>query len=339
MRSLDGHTLDEMNLRRFSVLDDIGFYTLTDARVTQLSSTSPMWRCEILLNDSCNFKCPYCRGFKNFSRDCGEEMPIEQAIKTIDYWIDDGLKNVRFSGGEPTLYDGLCSLVEHCKKRGVERIAVSSNGSADRGLYERLLDAGVNDFSISLDACCALYGDKMAGVSGEWNTVVDNIRFLASQTYVTIGMVVLPITLPTLSENVFFASSLGVADIRIISAAQWNKVLGGLQILPDRILDRHPILKYRVNHFLEHRNVRGIQYDDSNRCYLVMDDSVVAGDWHFPCVIHLREGGDPIGRVGKKMRAERIEWSICHNTHDDPICKKNCLDVCIDYNNSAKDNQ
>lgn len=316
-------------------LDSIGFYTLTDARVAQLSPTSPMWRCEILLTDNCNFKCPYCRGFSGLSRDCSNEIPIAQALETLDYWIDDGLKNIRFSGGEPTLYKGLCALVEHCKQRGVERIAVSSNGSADRELYERLLDAGVNDFSISLDACCALFGDKMAGVSGAWDAVVGNIRFLAKRTYVTIGMVVLPITLPTLAENIFFASSLGVADIRIISAAQWDKVLDGLQILPDRILNKHPILKYRVKHFLEQRSVRGIQESDSNRCRLVVDDSVVAGEWHFPCVIYLREGGEPIGGVGESMREERVEWSRQHNTHDDSICRQNCLDVCIDYNNKA----
>ena len=315
-------------------LDSIGFYTLTDARVAQLSPTSPMWRCEILLTDRCNFKCPYCRGVKNFSRNCGGDMPIEQALSALDYWIDDGLKNIRFSGGEPTLYEGLCDLVAHCKQRGVERIAVSSNGSASKDLYLRLLDAGVNDFSISLDACCASFGDKMAGVAGMWGRVVDNIRLLSSRTYVTVGMVILPITLPSLVENITFANSLGVADIRIISAAQWDKVLSGLQEIPDSILNKHPILKYRVKHSLEQRNVRGIQEEDSNRCRLVVDDSVIAGDWHFPCVIHLREGGEPIGRVGRDMRADRTQWSINHNTHEDSICKQNCLDVCIDYNNA-----
>jgi len=56
-----------------------------------------------------------------------------------------------------------------------------------------------------------------------------------------------------------FAHELGVADIRIISAAQYDKLLEGLTNISDEILEAHPILKYRVQHFNEGRNVRGIQ--------------------------------------------------------------------------------
>ena len=44
------------------MLDDIGFYTLTEDRVLQLGPRSPMWRTELIVTDRCNFKCPYCRG-------------------------------------------------------------------------------------------------------------------------------------------------------------------------------------------------------------------------------------------------------------------------------------
>ena len=46
----------------------------------------------------------------------------------------------------------------------VKRIAISTNGSAPMKCYTRLIEAGVNDFSISLDACCASTGDAIAGV-------------------------------------------------------------------------------------------------------------------------------------------------------------------------------
>ena len=59
----------------------------------------------------------------------------------------------------------------------------------------------------------------------------------------------------------------------------------------------------------------------------------VALNYHFPCVIYMREQGNPIGKVSKNMRKERQEWFEKHNTFLDPICKNNCLDVCRDYNN------
>jgi hypothetical protein len=59
----------------------------------------------------------------------------------------------------------------------------------------------------------------------------------------------------------------------------------------------------------------------------------VMGKLHYPCIIYLRESGQPIGTVGPKMRHERERWSRTRDTHHDPICRRNCLDVCVAYNN------
>src|ERR1035437_9863548 len=117
-------------------LESIGFYTLEDNRAINLSTTSPMWRCEMLLTGACNFSCVYCRGFKNFSEKCGE-ISKELALQTLDIWINDGLKNVRFSGGEPTLYPHLFELINRCRNGNVSRIAISSNGSAEMDVYRK----------------------------------------------------------------------------------------------------------------------------------------------------------------------------------------------------------
>jgi len=315
-------------------LEDIGFYTLSNKRAQTTSSTSPMWRCELVLTDRCNFKCPYCRGLRN---DCLGDMDFDEAKSILDLWINDGLKNVRFSGGEPTLYSNLLDLVQHCREGNVKRIAISSNGSAPTMMYQRLLGAGVNDFSISLDACCASFADLMSGVKGKFQKISDNIKFLSQYTYVTVGVVLTETNVEQATDIVKYAHDLGVADIRVIPAAQYGSLLSNVTGISDELLDKHPILKYRVANIKKDRSVRGLQSDDACRCWLVQDDSCVCGDYHFPCIIYMREKGEPIGRVGKDMRKERVEWSWRHNTHEDPICLKNCLDVCIDYNNKCRE--
>jgi hypothetical protein len=107
--------------------------------------------------------------------------------------------------------------------------------------------------------------------------------------------------------------------------------------ISEEILNAHPILKYRVANIKNERNVRSLKSGDSHRCWLINDDSVVCGDYHFPCVIYMREHGEPIGKIGPDMRNERVEWGRTHDTHADPICQKNCLDVCIDYNNKCQE--
>jgi molybdenum cofactor biosynthesis enzyme MoaA len=312
------------------MINEIGFYTLSDIRAKNIGPTSPMQRCEIIITDACNFKCLYCRG-QHFG-----VMPLDKITSIIDIWAKDNLQNIRFSGGEPTTHKHLIEAVEHAKNNGIKRIAISTNGSMPFEWYKNLIKAGVNDFSISLDACCSSGCDAMAGTSGFFETIRDNIKKLSELTYVTVGIVVTNKNLDAVNETIKFAHDLGVADIRVISAAQYNKLLECVTAIPKDILDAHPILKYRVNNIKNGRNVRGLRKDDTNRCHLVQDDSAVAGDFHFPCIIYLREQGEPIGKIGPNMRADRVKWFESHDTHKDPICSKNCLDVCIDFNNRCE---
>lgn len=322
-------------------LKDIGFYTLYDDRVKNVSGFSQMKRCELIITEYCNFKCPYCRGLDKsiYGNRRFKELSLPEIKEIIDLWcINEPLENIRFSGGEPTLHRDIIKIVEYGKEKGIKRIALSTNGSNDRELYSKLIRSGVNDFSISLDACCSIDGDIMAGnVNGSWFKVIDNIKYIASKTYVTLGVVFTPDNIGKVIETIILGDSLNVSDIRIISSAQYNEPIKELEKVPLRIRKKYPILNYRINHFLEGRNVRGIQKDDSNKCALVMDDSIIAGDYHFPCVIYMREKGKPIGKVSKEMRSERIEWFKNHDSKKDPICAKNCLDVCIDYNNKFKE--
>lgn len=307
-------------------LENIGFYTLSDARAKQSSLTSPLWRCELILTGRCNFRCPYCRSIG------GPDIDLNVAEHTIRLWGEMGLKNIRFSGGEPTLHSGLAYLVGLAKDVGVERIAVSTNGSASLDVYQRLVQAGVNDFSVSLDACCAEDNERMTGgAKGAWDTVVSNIRALSAMTYTTVGIVLTDMNIGKVNDTIRFASNLGVADIRVIPAAQNGTRLYQLKVDAD-LMATHPILRYRMLNIIEGRRVRGLGETDSSRCPLVLDDMAVMGDKHYPCIIYLREGGRPIGCVGPHMREERMTWATEHDTYRDPICRMNCLDVCKDFN-------
>lgn len=339
-----------------SPLENIGFYTLEDQRAANVSMQSPLWRCELILTDLCNFKCPYCRGIE---AQHARSLTWQEASFVVRMWASQGLKNIRFSGGEPTLWKGyndhgdgtssrksLRDLVALAKELGVKNIAVSSNGSVANKVYRDLLDAGVTDFSISLDACTAPTGDKMAGnIPGAWQRVVDNIRDLAALTYVTVGVVFTPENEQEFLNIVKFASDyLNVADIRILTSAQWNSMLAKIKF-DQSYLDKHPIFRYRMTNFGNNRHVRGIKPDDCTQCPLMLDDMAILNGYHYPCIIYMREQGRPVGKINQdlapaqamaQVREDRLAWVTHTNTHEDPICKKNCLDVCIDYNNRVK---
>ncbi len=312
-------------------LEDIGFYTLCDSRTENLSPISPMWRCEMILTERCNFNCPYCRGLRD---DCLGDMPLERAYFVLEQWMDQGLRNIRFSGGEPMLYRGLGELIEYCAWNSVQHTALSTNGSFKLERYKGLILRGCNDFSISFDACCAgVCGEMSGGMEKAFDRISENIRALSKEVYVTVGVVLTDDNLGDLAGIVQLAHDLGVADIRIIPAAQEGNMIAGVESIPEDVLRAHPILAYRVANLKAGLPVRSIHGTDSHRCFIPIDDSLVCGNFHFPCVIYMREQGEPIGEIGPNMRAERIAWSERHDSFADPICQKNCLDVCVSHNN------
>jgi len=313
-------------------LDQIGFYTLTDERARSSSVRSPIRRAELLLTGRCNLRCKYCRGV---NANVSGHLPYDDALSILGSWCACGLKAVRFSGGEPTLYQRLVDLVALSKDFGVDRVAVSSNGTACRDSYDALLRAGADDFSISLDSCCSATNDRLAGIGGTFDQVCETLRWLSSRCYVTVGVVLTPENESDVEGTIRLAHGLGVADIRLIPTVG----VSGLRLanVSSEILDAHPILKYRIASFRSGRDVRGLLSTDSCRCRLVLDDVHAAGRWHYPCVIYFRERGLPVGQWSfGNWRQDREKWSF-RDTHEDPICRSQCLDVCREYNNRAEE--
>jgi molybdenum cofactor biosynthesis enzyme MoaA len=313
-------------------LEDIGFYTLSDSRAQNVTFDSDLQRCELILTDRCNFHCAYCRGI---AKEYRGDLSLADARHIVDLWAGNNLRNIRFSGGEPTLWKELPELIEYTfKKPSINHIALSTNGSAPLEFYYELYLLGVNDFSISLDACCASTANIMAGKSAGFDHICNVIKELIKVTYCTVGVVLDERNVCELQKIIEYATSLGVADIRIIPSAQWNKRLD------INVVTSYPILSYRLKNLNDGRHVRGVQETDCHRCHLVKDDMAILHNHHFPCIIYMREQGKPIGDIGDKtisdIRNERKEWFENHNSFEDEICKTNCLDVCIDHNNTVE---
>lgn len=314
-------------------LEDIGFYTLSDERAANTKWGSDLQRCELILTDRCNFHCKYCRGIK---RELRGDLSLADAKFVLDLWASGNINNVRFSGGEPTLWPDLLELIKYTKAiESIQHIAISTNGSSSLALYKELFKAGVNDFSISLDACCAATADMMAGTNSKFEHICHIIAELSKLTYVTVGVVLDDRNSNELTKIVKYASSLGVSDIRIIPSAQWNRKLD---------IDtesQYKILSYRTKNIRNNRHVRGITQSDCHKCHLVKDDMAILHGKHFPCIIYMREQGEPIGDVYghtlPEVQKSRREWFERHDSFINPICKVNCLDVCVDYNNKVEE--
>ena len=76
----------------------------------------------------CNLNCLIC-GSDSKNEENPDELSIQEWKNVIDEMTDLGIEKVAFSGGEPTIKEGIGDLIEHVASRGVEW------GMVSNGLY------------------------------------------------------------------------------------------------------------------------------------------------------------------------------------------------------------
>jgi MoaA/NifB/PqqE/SkfB family radical SAM enzyme len=317
-------------------LEDIGFDTLSEERIKNLSLVSPISNCEIVLTSACNAHCDNhpCIGISNLYRGNLQRSDARQLVLKC---AEREVKNLKFTGGEPTLWNSsLVDLVKVAKDQGIPKISLSTNGYASLPQYMELFEAGVDNFSISLNNC-----SKTLEITKTPKKIINVIKGLTQVTNVSVGILLTKANIKTFSETISFIDSLNVSDIRVTPTAMWNDIEEFKKIKIEKsFLDKYPFLNYRITNFNKGRNIRGLRRRDTKKCWLMLDDVFIMNCLHYPCFIWAREGGPSLGHFFDNsslvFRKQRLTYLNSFSTHFRKICRENCLDFCIDYNNRAQ---
>jgi cyclic pyranopterin phosphate synthase len=104
----------------------------------------------ISLLSACNLQCSYCLPPGKSRRTVlAPENKVRSALRFLHR---SGIRKIRFTGGEPTLYSGLGGLVSYVKSLDKDvHTAVTSNGVLLATGAKVLADAGLDSINISLD--------------------------------------------------------------------------------------------------------------------------------------------------------------------------------------------
>ncbi len=79
-------------------------------------------------------------------------LRLDEFIRVIDIAMSLGINKLRITGGEPTLYPHLDTLLQEIGKMGLKDIALTTNGSRVRKQWaERWKEYGLNRVTVSLD--------------------------------------------------------------------------------------------------------------------------------------------------------------------------------------------
>jgi cyclic pyranopterin phosphate synthase len=118
----------------------------------------------ISVTERCNFRCQYCMPEKPFSWVPRENLlSYEDMFKFIKVSIDEGIKKVRITGGEPLLREGLDIFLKMIfdYKNDID-LALTTNGFLLAKVAQKLKEAGLKRINISLDSLNSATAAKIA---------------------------------------------------------------------------------------------------------------------------------------------------------------------------------
>lgn len=130
----------------------------------------------ISVTDRCNLRCVYCmpeEGVKSLGHD--EILRFEDTIKIVKVAATLGINKIRYTGGEPLVMKDIDKLIyETSKIKGIQDIAITTNGILLSDMAGYLKKAGLKRVNISLDT---LNSQKFRSITriGDLDKVMEGI--------------------------------------------------------------------------------------------------------------------------------------------------------------------
>ncbi|RVY33822.1 GTP 3',8-cyclase MoaA [Helicobacter pylori] len=118
----------------------------------------------VSVTKQCNFRCQYCMPVAPLDFFDDEELlPLDNVLEFLKIAIDEGVKKIRITGGEPLLRKGLDEFIAklHAYNKEVA-LVLSTNGFLLKKMAKGLKNAGLSRVNVSLDS---LKSDRVLKIS------------------------------------------------------------------------------------------------------------------------------------------------------------------------------
>ena len=108
----------------------------------------------IAVTDKCNLRCFYCmpeEGISFIKKD--RLLSYEEIIRIMGILSEEGVNKIRITGGEPFLRKEVTGLIRSLSQiDGVDKIAITTNGTLTAKYLDELIDIGIQSFNLSIDS-------------------------------------------------------------------------------------------------------------------------------------------------------------------------------------------
>lgn len=108
----------------------------------------------IAITDKCNLRCDYCMPLQGLDwLPKASILSYEEMLDLIQVLADLGVSKIRFTGGEPFVRKDFLKLLEGTSKiKGIEKIAITTNGTETYKYLDQLESIGISSINLSIDS-------------------------------------------------------------------------------------------------------------------------------------------------------------------------------------------
>ncbi|MGJ8527173.1 GTP 3',8-cyclase MoaA [Maritalea sp.] len=110
------------------------------------------------ITDRCDLRCTYCMSEQMTFLPRKEVLSLEELERLVGAFVDNGVRKVRLTGGEPLVRKNVMSLFEglsrHLKSGALDELTLTTNGTLLGKYAKQLVDFGVKRVNVSLDTLC-----------------------------------------------------------------------------------------------------------------------------------------------------------------------------------------
>jgi len=160
----------------------------------------------------CNMNCRHCSNESGFQSK--EELSSQEIISLCSQFIDIGLKDFRFYGGEPFLRKDIAEIVQFLSTQNIQTTFYTNGTILDEDVIALLKSAVNPRIAVSLDGALPKTHNEIRGLDS-FNVVLHNITLLISMRYrVDIIFTVSKKNYKEIDEVFRLGKNLGVSSIK-----------------------------------------------------------------------------------------------------------------------------
>ena len=191
-----------------------------------------MWEC----TNACNLRCSHCLTDSGFP--LKGELTTKEAYQLFEILQQIGVKEIDFTGREPTLRKDLVELVDYAKNLNL-KVNLFTNGTADLNLYSKLTKY-INAVQLSIYSTKEQVHDSITGVKGSLRRALRTLKLLKdSGVDLIISFIVMKANFQDLRDVMVLAKEYD-AKFRLgilLPIGRARKNLKDLMLSPDEVSD------------------------------------------------------------------------------------------------------